>query len=103
MDFTFLENFDLWQIPKILTNLSCYFIQFALILFAAFIVYSGIRFFISRGNPTDIGQAKKVFLYSLVGGLVVFGVYTLIFTLAGIFGFSGLSITSPGCGIQVSV
>jgi len=82
------ETFDLWKIPKILSGLACYGIRFAIILFAIVVVYAGIKFLFSRGNPTEFSQARKIFLTVLVGGLVVFGVYTIILSLGALFGYT---------------
>lgn len=80
------ESFTLWQIPKIITGLACYGIRFALVLFGIWVIYSGISFILSRGSQTAYGQAKKTFFYALVGGLVIYGVYTIIISVAGFFG-----------------
>ncbi|OGM97187.1 MAG: hypothetical protein A2817_01520 [Candidatus Yanofskybacteria bacterium RIFCSPHIGHO2_01_FULL_39_8b] len=91
------ENFDLWQIPKILAGLSCYAVQLALILFGIWIVYSGISFLLSRGNPLAYGQAKKTFSYSLIGGLVIYGVYTIILSVSAFLGINDLPLVPLTC------
>ena len=82
------EAFDLWKIPKILSGVACHGIRFAIILFAIVIVYVGIKFLLSRGNPTELNQVKKIFLTVLVGGLVVFGVFTIILSFSSYLGVS---------------
>ena len=84
------EAFDLWKIPKILSGLACYGIRFAIILFTVALVYTGIKFLLSRGNPTQFTQARKTFLMVLWGGLVIFGVYTIILSLGAFFGYADL-------------
>ena len=91
------ENFTLQKIPIILSKLGCYFIQFALILFGVWILYVGIRFLMSRGDATGYGQAKKTFIYSLVGGLIVYGVYTIIVSVLSFFGYGGLPWIPLSC------
>lgn len=82
----FLEDFNLWQIPRILAGLSCYVVRFGLILFGIGVVSSGIFFVVSRGNPESLGRAKKTLKYVLIGGLVVFGVQTIVLTVASFLG-----------------
>ena len=84
------ESFTLWKIPVILSGLACYFASFALILLAGWLVYSGIKFLLSRGEPTAYSEAKKHFLWTLVGGLVIYGVYTIILSFAAFFGVDSL-------------
>lgn len=96
-DFDFLEKFNLWQIPDIFAGLACYFVQLALILFAIFVIYSGIKFILSRGNPEAYSQARKTFVYSLIGGVIIYLVYTIILTLASIFGIISLPWVPLSC------
>ena len=91
------ENFTLWKIPAILSGLACYFVSFALILLVCWMVYSGIKFFLSRGEPTAYGEAKKSFFWTLVGGLIIYGVYTIILTVAAFFGATNLSWIPLNC------
>lgn len=72
------DSFSLQSVPKILSGLACYFIRFALILVAIAVILSGIIFILSRGNPTAFADAKKNLLYVIIGGLVIYGVYTII-------------------------
>ena len=91
------EGFTLWQIPLILSRLSCYVFQFAAILFVVWIIYAGVKFLSVRGNPTALSEAKKTFFYSLLGGLVIYGVYTIILTVAALFGVTNLSWIPLSC------
>jgi len=76
------ENFTLQGVPKIFAGLACYAVRFGIIIFVIWMIYTGIRFLISRGDPTAYGEAKKMFLYSLIGGLLIYGVYTIILTIS---------------------
>jgi len=91
------ESFTLWKVPLILSKLSCYAVRLAMILFAIWIIYSGIKFILSRGNPEAYGQAKKNLIYALAGGLIVYGVYTIILTIAGLIGVSSLPWVPLSC------
>lgn len=42
-----------------------------------FLVYSGFRFVVARGNPTKLQDAKKNFAYVLLGIAIYFGAWTL--------------------------
>ena len=73
----------------IITGLACWFTRFALILMVVMIVFYGIKFMISQGDPTKFGEAKKSFLWALVGTLVILGTYTIILTIADFIGGVG--------------
>ena len=40
------------------------------------------------GNPKEFGGAKKSLAWGLVGVLVIFGVFTIIFSIADLLGVS---------------
>ena len=86
-----LETFDLWMVPKMLSGFSCYAIRFALIIFAIMIVGTGIMFLLSRGNAQRLAGSKKAFLYALVGGLLSYGVYTIIYSILAFLGYAEFS------------
>ena len=76
------ETFTLQMIPKILAGLACYTVRFGLIAVGIALVLAGIIFLLSRGNPTAFSSAKKNLLYVIIGGLVIYGVYTIILSFA---------------------
>ena len=70
----------------IITGLACWFTRFALVLMVVMIVFYGIKFMTSQGNPTKFGEAKTSFVWALVGVLVILGAYTIIATVANFVG-----------------
>jgi hypothetical protein len=73
----------------------------AAILTVIFIMYSGVQWITSQGDPGKIASAKARLLYSIIGLIVVSGAYflvRLIITIAGgdpgyFFDFSNLGST----------
>lgn len=43
------------------------------VLVVLFIIYSGFTFLTAQGNPKAIDDAKRRFLYSLIGGVILLG------------------------------
>ena len=84
------DDFSVQSVPKIMSGLACYSVRFALIMVGIIMVYSGVAFIIGRGNPAALASAKKGFLYSVIGALIIFGVYTIILTVAAYFGVTNL-------------
>ena len=78
--------FNITNLVNLIRRLACYFIQFGIIAVGvAFIIY-GIMFLKSRGNAQEFGGAKKSITWGIVGGLVIFSVFTIILTVADFIG-----------------
>ena len=97
MDWSAWEKFKLQDVPLVLTRLACQITRLALFIIVAWLAYSGIMYFLSMGNPEAYGRAKNNFFWSLIGMLVIFGVYTIIITIATAVGYSGLSLIPLKC------
>ena len=97
MNWSALEHFRVQDIPVILTRLTRQVSRLVLIFIVAWLVYSGIRYFLSAGNPAAYSDTKKNFYWSLAGILVVFGVYTIIVSIATFIGYSGLPLVPLQC------
>ena len=80
-------EYDVAWLFRLLSRLTCYFIQFAIITFGVMLVVYGLMFFKSRGTPQGMTEAKKALTSGLVGGFVVFAVFTIILSLASTLEF----------------
>jgi hypothetical protein len=76
--------FDVGWLYNLISNFACYFIRFAIIVFGVMLVIYGIMFFQSRGAAGGMVSAKKALTWGLVGGLVVFSVFTIVLSIATI-------------------
>ena len=47
------------------------------------LIYGGFRFIKAQGNPTELEEAKKLFLWVLIGALLVLGASTLSRAIEG--------------------
>lgn len=91
VDLTIQRVFDIFS------TLICWFAQIAeLIIIGAIIVY-GIQMVLSRGNPEKFGEARKSLTFAVIGALVIFGVYTIIATVANAVGADYRSIMPLSC------
>lgn len=79
-------DFRYQNLFNIVNKLACWFIRFGIILIGIMIVYYGIMFLMSRGSPQGVQNAKKALLWGMVGGLVIFGVFMIIYSFAAIIG-----------------
>ena len=80
------QEFNVQQLFNILNSLTCYFIQFAIIVFGGMLIIYGLMFFKSRGSPQGMTEAKKALTWGLVGGLVIFSVFTIILSVVSFIG-----------------
>lgn len=79
-------DFTVEGIIAIFTRLACYASRIALLLVTAFIIFYGVQFLMSEGNPEKVTQAKKSLLWGIVGVAVILGTYTIIATVANSIG-----------------
>ena len=91
------QQFNIRQLFDILNKLTCYFIQFAVITFGGMLIIYGLMFFKSRGSPQGMTEAKKALTWGLVGGLVIFSVFTIILSVASLFGVDFPVISKIKC------
>jgi len=80
--------FTIQNLVNLIRRLACYFLRFGIICVTiAFVVY-GISFLTSRGNPQGFSMAKKSLTWGLIGGIVIFGVFTIILSVASLLGIN---------------
>lgn len=58
-------------------------LKIALPIIIIFFVWSGLSFILARGNATKIQEAKNMFLYTVIGTLLVLGAWTITNALIG--------------------
>lgn len=51
--------------------------QIGAVVAVVMIIYSGFKFVMARGNESELGEAKKIFFYTIVGIAVLFGARVL--------------------------
>lgn len=93
---------DLEWFFRLLGRLACYFIQFAIIAFGVMVIVYGIMFIGSRGNPQGVSLSKTSLTWGIVGGLVIFGVFTIILTVGDLIGVNNYPILKiVNCSILI--
>lgn len=83
-----LETFDIWQIPQILAGFSCYVLRFALIVSGISVALTGIFFLFSAGNGERYEKAKRAFKYAILGIVIVYMVYSILFSILSFIGYT---------------
>ena len=88
------QQFD---VLKFLRQATCYFYQVAIIIFGAMLVIYGLMFFKSRGSPQGMTEARKALTWGLVGGLVIFAVFTIIMSVTSFIGADSALLNMISC------
>lgn len=80
------QQLNIKQLFNILNGLVCYFFQFAVITLGTMLIIYGLMFLKSRGSPQGITEARKALTWGIVGGLVIFSVFTIVLSVASLVG-----------------
>jgi hypothetical protein len=79
----------------IINGLVCWAARIADVLMIILLVYYGLMFFLSQGEPTKLGKAKTGLFNVMIGILVIFATYTIIATVANAVGVPDVSSFLP--------
>lgn len=71
-------------------------VQYGAILVVFFLVYAGFKFVIAQGNPEKISEAKKMFVWVVVGAFVLLGVYVIREAICGTLNELRNELRAPG-------
>lgn len=91
------EDLKMQDVVKIITGLACWAIRIILPVLIVFLVMAGFRFMAARSNPPAFEKAKKNLMYTLIGALVMLGVYVIIATVANAVGITDFSFIPLVC------
>ncbi len=58
-------------------------IKIAIPFIVIFFIWAGLQFILARGNAEKIGKAKKMFLYTVIGTLLILGAWTITNAIIG--------------------
>jgi|SRR3989344_1249445 len=91
-------DLTLTKLTTLINRLACWITDVALILIVVAVIYYGIMFLISRGDPTKVTNARKALGWGVVGILVILGAYTIIASVGNAIQGSGFSFPTLNCG-----
>lgn len=70
-------------LDKFLTGLLDVLVQIAFPIIVLAVIYTGFLFVVARGNKDKLEEAKRAFLWTVIGGLVVLGAAALSKAIEG--------------------
>lgn len=89
-----LENGDvatLGCIPIVIKDVITAALVFAGLVALILIIYSGIRYISSRGDPTKVEGAKKTLTYAIIGLVVIFLSFFIVNLISQITGIDAIA------------
>ena|SRR3989338_4971925 len=77
-------------LARTIVNFFLYFLGF---LATIMIIYGGVLYVTSAGNDENVGKAKKILLYAIVGIIVILLSFAIVNTIIGGAGTGDISAT----------
>ena len=71
------------NLNNFIANLLNAFLKIAIPILALFLIYSGLKFVMARGNEKELETAKQNLLWTVVGGTILLGAWTIVKILKG--------------------
>lgn len=78
----FTSLYDTWTV---LANVLDILIRFAAVAAVVVIIYGGIRYIISQGEPDNLQAAKQIITYAVIGLVIAILASTIVGFIAGRF------------------
>jgi len=94
-------NSSFSDIPSFIAGALKVLVIVALPIITLFIVISGFMFVLARGNESKLNEAKKNFLYVIIGALLILGAWVIATLIGGTV--SQLTASSPTGAAQTGV
>ena len=79
------NNLEVDDINNFIVGLLNALLKIGIPVLTIFLVYSGLRLVMARGNEKELADAKKNLLWVIIGGAVLFGAWTVVKVLKGTF------------------
>jgi hypothetical protein len=70
-------------IPQAINTILSIVIRIALPLIIIAFIWSGLNFIFARGKPEKMKEAKNMFLYTVIGTLLILGAWTITNAIVG--------------------
>ena len=84
-------------IQEVINNILNFMTVIAIPLAVTFLIISGLKFFMAQGNEAKISSAKKTFLWTIVGIIILVGMKVISATITKFFETKGWSLVKKAC------
>lgn len=96
--FTLIDPLGIKNFCDLVKNLLNIVLAIGVPIAVLFLVWSGFRFILARGNPTDLGVARKNFYFVIIGIAIFLGAWTLATIISATIQSLDKSGTIQFCG-----
>lgn len=79
-------------ILEIIQTVLTWLVYLGFPIVAIFLIVSGIKFLTARGDEKAIQEAKRMLVYTIIGGAVVFGSFIIVNTIKKIIELKGFPL-----------
>ncbi len=70
------------SISELLTTMLSFIIKIGTVVIVLMMVYTGFKFVLARGNPTEIQKARTMFMWTIIGAVVILGAQAIALGIA---------------------
>lgn len=86
-----LNNFlGIDSVSELIAIFVDWIINLGIIALTLYFIYTGFQFVAARGNPEQIETAKKSFMWTVIGALLLIGAKVLVEVLKNTLGAAGI-------------
>lgn len=71
--YLFENPIDADSFQELIKDLFDAIIQIGYVFVVMALLYAGFKFVMAQGNPEELSKAKKIFLYTVIGGVILLG------------------------------
>ena len=79
------NNLEVDDLNNFIVGLLNALLKIGIPVLTLFLVYSGLRLVMARGNEKELADAKKNLLWVIIGGAILLGAWTIVKVLKGTF------------------
>lgn len=72
------------EVESLIARIADFFIFISMFLAVIAIIWSGLLYFRAGASPEKVEGAKKMFLYGIIGSLIILGVGVILNTIAAV-------------------
>ena len=90
------EDLTFEGVVRIIYGLACWVTSAAVLLLVIFIVLAGIQY-MRADSGEKLSKANTMLWYVLIGGIVIFAMPAIMYTVASFAGYSGLPVIPFTC------
>lgn len=74
---------EITTIPQAISKIMSIVVRIAIPIIIIAFIWTGLKFILAQGNDKDLGTAKNMFFYTVIGTLLILGAWTITNAIVG--------------------